>query len=415
MQWLDYEYIWIDSLCIIQDSAEDWQKESHMMKDVYMNAGITIVAAHAKDSSEGLFVERYPNTISPTVECSWADGKSPESYFLINNDLVQDEIERSPLGRRAWTVQERTLSPRLLIFGRSQMYYRCHLAQFSESFPVCHIPMQEGICLRQVSAVTGGLSKGSGWEGIVVAYSNSMLTKDSDKIIALAGIAGLMRERLQDDYVVGLWRRNMVIELLWSMKSSRDRRPRPSPCIAPTWSWLSTNGMVSVLTGYNPRMIREELVRITDYNVDLVDPASPTGNVYPGAILQLRGRMKRAKWVRERCSNPDHHYQVTFDGLHTCQENKVKFRVRLDGAGGPEITKLAVFLLPVASFYNGDGASIIMGLVLTPVDEETDICRRIGHFQIDQQAGRRLFYQRQPPGAAMKEWTEIEEKDIVLV
>lgn len=398
IRWLGYEYIWIDSLCIVQDSADDWQKESHMMKEIYLNAGITIAAAHAQDSSEGLFVKRYPNTLSPTVECSWGNGTSPRRYCLIDNHLVDTEIERSSLGRRAWTVQERTLSPRLLVFGKSQMHYRCLGNDLSESFPVCHVPFQEAIHLQQVSAVAGGLCQRWKWESIVDAYSQSLLTKDSDKVIALAGIAGLFRQHLQDDYVVGLWRRNLAIELLWSMKPSNDaRRPRPKPCIAPTWSWLSTNGRVSVLTSHDPSTVKEVLIEITDYNVDLVDSASPTGNVYPGATLQLRGKLKRASWVVERCFNPDHQYQITFDGLHQDPEHGPSFRPEMDEAGGLEITRLTIFLLPIAVFCHGEAASIIMGLILTPVSEEAEMYQRIGHFLINEKMGRRLLQQRASP------------------
>ncbi|KAF6783476.1 heterokaryon incompatibility protein [Colletotrichum sojae] len=334
----------------IQDSPEDWQRESHMMKDAYLNAGITIAAAHAKDSSEGLFVKRYPNTISPTVECSRGNEVLLQSCYLINNNLLQDEIEDSSLGGRAWAVQERTLSPRLLIFGRSQMYYKCHSAILSESFPVCHIPFQEAIQLRQVPAISNGPSQRWKWESIVNAYSRSMLTKDSDKIIGLAGIAGLVQEHLQDDYVVGLWRRNLAIELLWSTKGPRSRRPRPNPCIAPTWSWLSTNGQVSVLTSRDPALVQSVLIHITDYTVDLVDSASPTGNIYPGALLKLREKVKRASWAGGRCCRClNYKHRITYDGLHEDLELKPNFRIQMDEPGGVGLspcTPLWPFPLP---------------------------------------------------------------------
>ncbi|KAF6812749.1 heterokaryon incompatibility protein [Colletotrichum plurivorum] len=299
-----------------------------------------------------------------------------------------------------------------LVFGKSQMHYRCLGNGLSESFPVCHVPFQETLKLQQVSAVVGGLSQDWKWESIVDAYSQSMLTKVSDKVIVLAGIAGLLQQHLQDDYVVGLWRRNLVIELLWSMKPGHARMPRPKPCIAPTWSWLSTNGRVSVLTAHDPALVKEVLIQIMDYNIDLVDPDSPTGNVYPGAILQLRGKLKQASWMVERCFNPDHQYRITFDGLHQDPEHGSSFRPELDEAGGLEITSLTIFLPPVAVFCHGEAASIIMGLILTPVSEEAEIYRRIGHFLINENMGRRLLQQRASPyGPSGKPGPVLESAD----
>ncbi|KAF6812125.1 heterokaryon incompatibility protein [Colletotrichum musicola] len=259
--------------------------------------------------------------MSPTVDCSWATDKSPERYRLIDNRLLKTEIDRSPL--------------------------------------VGEIPFQDKLRLKQVSA--SGASARDEWEAIVQAYSDSMLTKDSDRIIALAGIAGLIQEHLQDDYVVGLWRRNQAIELLWSTKGTHVQKPRPNPCIAPTWSWLLTNRPVSVLTARDPGLVQSVLIQITDYKVDLVDSASPTGNIYPDALLKLRGRIKRASWAEGRCF------------------------------------KLTVFLLPFAVFYHGDGASLIMGLILTPVNEEAETYQRLGHFLIDKKMGRHLLQQRPSP------------------
>ena len=58
-------YLWIDSLCIIQDSVEDWQKEASLMDHVYEHAWCNIAATKARNSSEGLFSDRDPSTVRP--------------------------------------------------------------------------------------------------------------------------------------------------------------------------------------------------------------------------------------------------------------------------------------------------------------------------------------------------------------
>jgi hypothetical protein len=57
-RFLGPRYLWIDSLCIIQDSVADWQTESATMPGIYQNAFVTIAAASTKDSHGGIFVER---------------------------------------------------------------------------------------------------------------------------------------------------------------------------------------------------------------------------------------------------------------------------------------------------------------------------------------------------------------------
>lgn len=62
--WFQCRYLWIDSLCIVQDSVEDWRRESAKMRHVYQNAQLNIAATGAVDSSVGLFFERDPLIVS---------------------------------------------------------------------------------------------------------------------------------------------------------------------------------------------------------------------------------------------------------------------------------------------------------------------------------------------------------------
>jgi hypothetical protein len=55
---LDIRYLWIDSLCIIQDSEEDWSRESSNMMSIYESAFMNIAAAGSEEQEERLFMER---------------------------------------------------------------------------------------------------------------------------------------------------------------------------------------------------------------------------------------------------------------------------------------------------------------------------------------------------------------------
>lgn len=470
-RWLDHRYIWIDSLCIIQDSAQDWQIESQTMKRVYGQGAITIAAANASDSTKGLFMERDPNSITPPiVPCSWQGAWLGDTRpcCVIDMSLRLDNIEYSHLATRAWTVQERVLSPRLLAFGEAQMFYQCLEDEFCESFPLSVPNLLIQTKTPQLHDMHVDPRKA--WGSIVNAYSTAKLTKDSDKLVALAGVAEAMQERLCDRYVAGLWESNLLTELLWSV--AQADKPRPNPCIAPTWSWLSTNSTVRVKSHYDPQDIRKQLAKVVSTGVDLVDPSYATGNIHPGAIVHLRGRLKPASWdlipVAQNYTHDFRRYQVTCDGFYEARQSLMTDRkplpttglpplwhhidacrglpelwTQVDAYPEPDLTFLDICLLPIAILAgkNGD-PDHVQGLVLTPKDAAAGIYERVAHFRANDALAAYLFLERSSGNRgqnalqtssgrrevsgshgrvegfafrATQWWTKIEERDIIIV
>lgn len=56
---LGVRYLWIDSLCIIQDDHHGWEVESAKMATIYSLSYLTIAATHAADSQQGCFSTRW--------------------------------------------------------------------------------------------------------------------------------------------------------------------------------------------------------------------------------------------------------------------------------------------------------------------------------------------------------------------
>ena len=128
---LGFRYIWIDSLCIVQDSPKDWLRQSVTMQDVYRYAELTIAASSAWDSSEGLFVDQHPLPLSPClVGTSVQDGKGPARGLYAMPRLNQAryswerDVKYSRLNNRAWVLQEQIMSPNVVYFGETQLYWR---------------------------------------------------------------------------------------------------------------------------------------------------------------------------------------------------------------------------------------------------------------------------------------------------
>jgi hypothetical protein len=115
---LGVNYLWIDSLCIIQGKGGDWEEESKMMEDVYALAYCTIAATSADDS--------YAGFLARISEYMYVEGDSGQRVY-ISTDIADfdNEVENSRLHTRAWVMQERFLSCRTIHFGNNQMYWEC--------------------------------------------------------------------------------------------------------------------------------------------------------------------------------------------------------------------------------------------------------------------------------------------------
>ena len=111
---LDLQYLWIDSLCIIQDSEDDWIREASLMCLVYSNFWISFAATSSVDGSGGLFHSGNTLLSQPcVVEATWT-GHQPGIYLCIDSSAWERRVQNGPLNTRAWVLQERLLALRTI-------------------------------------------------------------------------------------------------------------------------------------------------------------------------------------------------------------------------------------------------------------------------------------------------------------
>jgi hypothetical protein len=113
-QYLGHTYIWIDSLCIIQDSTSDWEREVHKMAEVYDGATCNLAATASASSGAGLFCPELsdPAKLSTVAAHIWLQKYSlVETCQLVPENAWRSRVEQSALNKRAWVLQERFLSP----------------------------------------------------------------------------------------------------------------------------------------------------------------------------------------------------------------------------------------------------------------------------------------------------------------
>ena len=262
-QALDVSYIWIDSLCIIQDSIDDWTREAAMMKDVYQNSILNICAAAAAESSEASFQCRDTSLIVPFEVDVVLKEADTRRYQLVASGDIDDDILTSPLRSRAWVYQEDVLSKRSLRLTRGQLWWECQQTIACETYPsgmpTFLLPENQAARYRarqelsRYSQASGSSFSDDGndrkywhWYNSIEDYSEGALTQPTDKLVALSGVAQSYGDlnRLQDeDYIAGFWKSQLPYALCWQPTENKWTY-RPPVYVAPSWSWASINGGV---------------------------------------------------------------------------------------------------------------------------------------------------------------------------
>ncbi|KAK8217999.1 heterokaryon incompatibility protein-domain-containing protein [Phyllosticta capitalensis] len=245
------DYIWIDSLCIIQDDDEDWKNQATQMAKIYSQSYLNIATTASKNSWGGLFKQRV-FSLDPTFDLKEAMTKPLESHSLKENIFARPYLEQVhrafygaaiemtakgspfPLLQRAWIFQERLLSRRTVHFTRSEMVWECR----SHTFCEC----EDSSDTEEVSQL---------WWNCVQNYTQLMITKSTDWPHAIAGLASRVLPYLRSNYAAGLWEKTLPFDLLWSRQwpgpiedyeiSDREWPFHSSsfPRTPPTWSWLN--------------------------------------------------------------------------------------------------------------------------------------------------------------------------------
>ncbi|KAL2823037.1 heterokaryon incompatibility protein-domain-containing protein [Aspergillus granulosus] len=260
-------YLWIDSLCIIQDSRIDWEVESVKMGEIYRNSYVTIAASASRQSSGGCFSEAVPDSClliqepdHPDIYVGVRDCQGA-GQMNLKKDKEQPFNDHFPLFTRAWVYQERMLSRRILFCNKSELQIGCQARLSCEcgggSIAPHFKPAPRGLNVAKLKTPAelkpdeggGGLVGDDfvmliyrNWLEVVESYAKLNITKPSDRLPALSATAKIISQNMGSEYLAGIWRVSLMEGLLWHVRG-RPSKPRPagSDWRAPSWSWASVD------------------------------------------------------------------------------------------------------------------------------------------------------------------------------
>ncbi|KAI8945962.1 heterokaryon incompatibility protein-domain-containing protein [Xylaria longipes] len=292
---LSIPYLWVDALCIIQDDLFVWEKESSAMADVYRRAYITICTPNSPSCRQG-FLERNPDSITvsfrsrlwPVMEGSYnirAAGigtlcpqESPDIDTTYDETLVDD----SAWNKRAWTFQEDILSVRQVGFGAFRLCFRCPENFRSEGGPLQLTGINE---LGIAHELAHGWGKHSVWFEAVELYVLRDLTRETDRLPAISGLARLVGYG-HEDYYAGLWRQGLAVGLSWF----RNMNDVGSTSDTKNAILIQQQGPAARNPSYTPHIEEYRMeARYIDASITLKG-LNPFGQVENGS-LQICGKM----------------------------------------------------------------------------------------------------------------------------
>jgi len=249
-QKIGVKFLWVDALCIIQDSEADKQAQLPAMGMIYRCAHATIVAASGRNASTGI-PGIYPHSREPPMS---SVGQVDGMKLMVSTRHLAVSILDSPWETRAWTFQEKIFSKRMIVFMSDQVHFKCNRALWREdcifeSDSHCLSLSKESHMERILEALQKERGDGNidsqlsllaftTYNQVVQEYTLRKLTFEKDILNALSGIQTVLSPLL-NGFLWGIPNSCFEAALTWR---SKDPFPLPKRTGFPSWSWAGWKG-----------------------------------------------------------------------------------------------------------------------------------------------------------------------------
>lgn len=259
MRSLSIDYLWVDSICVLQDDRADWERESAEIGRIYGSAYVTLCSL-TPSCRIGFLYQEQPKVVMPF--------QSTLRRHIAGNFIVEyDSCTMMGLGRegwiqgvpdnrwfsRGWAFQEKMMSTRALLLWHSGAWFTCPC---SEIELMGATGPRQSFCLDLLSLSSKYPEKNdvyrAWYQSVVSRYSDCQFTYPQDVLPAMSSLAQIFQEAIGDEYVAGLWKHDLVRGLMWhyyrdikplhgSLKSFLATLVSSDNYVAPSWSWAGNH------------------------------------------------------------------------------------------------------------------------------------------------------------------------------
>lgn len=410
---LGIRYLWIDTLCIVQNDRHDWEVEAGRMAKVYMDAFVVIGASNSNADDQGFLGPRaHPGSINWTkplhsgrTSCLALSLLPPAGERWTSG---RDPVSSEPLQSRAWCLQERYLAQRILLYGAEQLFWECRAISRAEDGDLRLGNLHNLDRLKGTASIErtifGPRPDGDsevnyrGWYEMIEEYTQRSITHQSDRFPALSGVADAIAQTSRDIYHAGVWRKGLVEGLLWCAMSRDGPLKKPTSYRAPSWSWASVEGPVQFIVYHFIERCRwkrgiadyEQLATFMDCDVQKDGP-DLYGTV-SGGYLRLHAPLLPVKNLYPTDERPPLSQSLLPPLRNSTIDKVVEMEVRnesfylhagFDMTLEPVLPQQELFVLFLARLPDGNhGFSPFMdhrfGLLVRRTDRENEVYERVG-------------------------------------
>ena len=305
---LGIDFVWIDALCIIQDDIEDREAEIGSMAYTFHAASVVLIAADAEDAYEG-FLGRRPDrtqwrSIANDGSCDRLLWREACMHSHVN------EYGWCNISRRAWTLQERLMARRALVFTDDTWIFDCRTsrtcecqkrdphawtpkAQCSYTLGNSHTIVKfyaDPQEMREAFGTASHRDLNLVWMNVVEHYTKHEITHPRDKLPAIGALAACQMALRNDTYLAGIWEHGIEDQLAWlaDPESCNADFERTREHDAPSWSWASSPGQVTFYPVLPISAAHRYSVRLTYADCTPMSASNPFGRISAG-LLVLHG------------------------------------------------------------------------------------------------------------------------------
>lgn len=317
---LAIRYLWIDALCIIQDSEDDKAHELSQMALIYNRATLVVSASRAESVYDGFLDDIKVNPAGAIMLPARFSTTCEGELGIIKVSKENSGLE--PINKRGWTYQEISLASRALIYTNQGIIWQCNAVWnrlVYDGIQMNSHPSDDMVVAYKEFKV--GFFQPIEWDQAVRIYTLRSLTCPDDRLEALAGLATVAAEMWNSRYYAGLWEYDMARQLGWRVDNSalfydwKWRKPQ-----GPSWSWASVDAPVCDVVQF----VRSETprgARFISCEVTLAHPENPFGQVLSGRLtleaFMVEAQYAEPSWLDDTCMDSDGKRlnEETLDGM----------------------------------------------------------------------------------------------------